>query len=238
MKDIAPAPDAPPQKIIRSRGLKFPMDPRVINRRRKRLLTDNAYELKETEAVMRVLRPDDTVIELGAGMGYMSTLMAKKKGVAAVHAFEANPAMIPYIRQVHALNEVETVTVHNALLGPRKGKAVDFYVRGDFVASSLQDNLGDAHGGVITVEKVEVRNVNTTLKEIEPSVLVCDIEGAEADLLPAADLSGLRAAVVELHPQWIGQAGVQAVFDAMHKGGLTYFPRLSHNKVVCFKKDW
>jgi len=44
-------------------------------------------------------------------------------------------------------------------------------------------------------------------------------------------------AVVELHPQWIGQSGVQAVFDAMHKAGLTYFPRLSQSKVVTFKKD-
>jgi hypothetical protein len=69
-------------------------------------------------------------------------------------------------------------------------------------------------------------------------VLVCDIEGAEAELLPAGDWSGLRAAVVELHPQWIGQAGVQAVFDAMQRAGLTYFPRASQAKVVTFRKGW
>ncbi len=44
--------------------------------------------------------------------------------------------------------------------------------------------------------------------------------------------------MVELHPQWIGQAGVQAVFDAFHKAGLTYYPKTSDKKVVTFLKGW
>ena len=50
--------------------------------------------------------------------------------------------------------------------------------------------------------------------------------------------SSLRVAIIELHPQWIGQSGVQAVFDAMSKAGLTYFPKASESKVVTFRKDW
>ena len=88
------------------------------------------------------------------------------------------------------------------------------------------------------MEHVEVRAVNEELARVAPTVLICDIEGAEADLLPAADLSGLRAAIVEVHPQWIGQAGVQAVFDAMNRGGLSYFPKASEGKVVTFRKGW
>ena len=63
------------------------------------------------------------------------------------------------------------------------------------------------------------------------------LDGSGA-LLPGADLSCLRAAVIELHPQWIGQDGVQKVFDAMHRAGLTYFPRASEGKVVTFLKGW
>jgi FkbM family methyltransferase len=178
------------------------------------------------------------VIELGAGLGYMSSLIAAKCQPRAIHSFEANPALIPYIHAVHRVNGIETVTVTNALLGARKAKAREFYVRGDFLASSLEDNLGDAHGGVVRVAEVPVLNVNTVLKEIRPTVMMCDIEGAEVELFAHADLSCLRAAVVELHPQWVGQAGVQAVFDAMAKSGLTYFPRSSNGKVVLFKRDW
>jgi threonine dehydrogenase-like Zn-dependent dehydrogenase len=212
MKD---APTSP--KFIRTRGLRFPYDPQIITRKRRRLMRDDHYEHKESEAVLRVVKPDDTVIELGAGMGYMSTLLAKKLGVKTVHAFEANPRMIPYIHAVHAANGVEGVTVHNAILGAADGRA-KFYVRGDFV--------------------IDIRNAQAVFDAISPTVLVCDIEGAEADLLPLIDLSGLRCAIVELHPQWIGQAGVQAVFDAMQAGGLTYYPRMSNAKVVTFRKGW
>ena len=76
------------------------------------------------------------------------------------------------------------------------------------------------------------------LEEVRPEVLICDIEGGEAELLPAGDWSSLRAAVIELHPQWIGQSGVQAVFDAMQGAGLSYFPRASHGKVVTFRRGW
>lgn len=233
-------PDAPsgPPKFIRSRGMKFPYDPRIIPDKRKRLLRSGDYERKEFDAVMKLLQPEDIVVEIGAGMGYMSTMMSKKKAVQHVHAFEANPAMIPYIRSVHAENGVTNVTVHNALLSATGGGTVDFYVRGDFVASSMEDNVGDAHGGIVSVEQVEVRDINALFAEVKPTVLVCDIEGAEAHLLPATDLSCLRGAVVELHPQWIGKSGVQAVFDAMHKAGLTYNPWTSRAKVVSFRKDW
>ncbi|SMX34280.1 FkbM family methyltransferase [Actibacterium lipolyticum] len=220
--------------FIKSRGILFPDDPTIITRKRRRLLRQNTYEQKETEAVLRNIQASDTVIELGAGMGYMSSFVAARLGVRNVHAFEANPRLIPYIKAVHAQNGLERIKVYNAVLGPRKGKA-KFYVRDDFVASSLSK---DAAGGVTSVESIPVMNAQKTFDEIQPTALICDIEGAEADLLKKIDLSCLRCAVIELHPQWIGQEGVQAVFDAMAAGGLTYSPRASEGKVVTFLKGW
>lgn len=240
--ETAPAPEtgsAPESRrsaFIRSRGMKIPKHPQFTTGRVRGALREGTYENRECEAVLRVVREGDTVLELGAGLGYMSTLITTKKPGTRVHAFEANPALIPFIRQVHEANGVtDRVVVHNALLAPEASQAVPFYVRDNFLASSLDK---DATGGVIATHAIEVRGFGATLAELGPDVLVCDIEGAEADLLPAADLSGLRAAVVELHPQWIGQSGVQAVFDAMHRGGLTYFPKTSNAKVVTFRKGW
>ena len=230
--DTAPA-------FIRSRGLLFPDDPAVLSPKLRRMLRAKTYELKEFEAIRALVGPDDTVLELGAGIGFMSTVAARRCGARRVVSYEANPALIPYIRAVHQANGVsDRAEVRNALLAGRKGKPVDFHIRKNLLASSLDAMQGDSDGGVIATEKVEVHGINTVLKELSPSVLICDIEGAEADLLPRADLSGLRLAIVELHPQWIGQTGVQAVFDAMHKGGLSYFPKRSNAKVVAFRKGW
>lgn len=223
---------------IRSRGLLFPDDPAVIPQRIRRMLRNRDYEAREAAAVRALVGAEDVALELGAGIGYMSTLMAKACKAKEVHSFEGNPSLIPYVRQVHALNGVaDRAQVTNALLGPQAGTAT-FYQREDFLASSLDPNPRGLASPVIAEHQVEVRDIKAAMQEIKPSVLVCDIEGAEAHVLPAADLSTVRVAVVELHPQWIGQAGVQAVFDAFHAAGLTYFPKTSDKKVVTFLKGW
>lgn len=222
--------------FIRSRGLKFPDDHKILPWRVRRSLNMRKYEEREADAVRKLIGPDDVVIELGGGIGFMSTLMARSCKAKAVHCFEANPTLIPYIERVYAANDITTATVTNALLGPRKGKAV-FYERQNFLGSSLEPNPKGA-SPVVREHEVEVLNIKTVMNKIKPTALVCDIEGAEADLLPLADLSGLRVAVVELHPQWIGQAGTQAVFDAFQRAGLTYYPKTSDKKVVTFLKGW
>lgn len=226
---------APKRPFLFSHGLKFPKHPQFIRGPVRGALRENRYELKETQAALRIVRRDDVVLELGGGLGYMSTLVAARCKVREVHVFEANPQLIEYMTSVHAANGIENATIHHALLAEKAGDPVPFYVRENFLASSLDK---DAMGGVIAQEQVEVRGVQDTLDQIKPSVLICDIEGAEAHVLPAGDFQGLRAAIIETHPQWIGQKGVQAVFDTMQAAGLTYFPKASDGKVVTFLKDW
>jgi len=233
------SPQAPQQAqaksdFIVSNGIKFPKQKPFISGNVRGALRKGSYEAREAAAAQKLIIEDDVVIELGAGLGYMSTLIATKTKAAHVHTFEANPQLIPYIRSVHIANEVENVTLHHAILGPRKGTA-DFYVRERFIASSLAPIEGT---NVISVEQVEMRNAKTVFKEVKPTVLVCDIEGGEADLIPAMDLSNLRAAMIELHPQWIGPEGVNAVFAAFISAGMAYWSRGSHGKVVCFRRKW
>lgn len=226
------------QTVITSRGVKLPDDPRYLSDRHRKLLKKNSYESKEADAALKAVKSSDIVMELGGGLGFMSSLISMNSKPASYHLFEANPALIPYIRAVHGLNGLQGIDVQNAMLGAKDAEAANFYVRHDFLASSMADDLGDANGGVARVEQVPVLAINAVMQRIKPSFLICDIEGAEASILPKADLSSLRAVLIELHPQTTGQSGIQAVFDVMHTHGLTYFPRASEGKVVLFKKDW
>lgn len=223
-----------PEGFVMSRGMRFPKDPRFIKGRLRSALRQNRYEAKETEAVLRVVRPDDVVIELGAGIGYMSTLVATKRAVRSVHAFEANPHLIPYIRSVHAANGLENAHVTHGILGASEGH-VDFHVRGNLLSSSMMPFDDDQE---VETHKVEVLDAAEVFATVQPTVLICDIEGAEQDLIPTLDLSNLRAAVVELHPQWIGPEGVNKVFRAFMDAGLAYYHRGSTNKVVSFRRAW
>jgi FkbM family methyltransferase len=197
-------------------------------------LRTNAYESKESEAALRVVREGDVVVELGGGVGYMSTLVATKRAIKSVHVFEANPNLIPYIHSVHAANDVTNAHVTNAILGPSKG-SVDFYIREPMLGSSMEVLDGEVDPPSV---KVDVLDAKTTFKDIGASVLICDIEGAEVDLIPQLDLTGLRAAIIETHPQWIGPEGINKVFRAFMDAGLAYYHRGSHGKVLAFRTDW
>lgn len=222
--------------FIRSRGMNIPKHPQLTTGRVRGAIREGTYERKECDAVMRVVRQGDRVLELGGGLGYMSTLLSVKKKVEKVVSYEANPALIPYIHSVHAANDVTNVEVRNALLSPAGGDPVKFYVRDNFLGSSM--NLDADPDSVKKIVDIEQHAIGPVLDDLKPDVLVCDIEGAEAMVLPSADWTGIRVAIIELHPQWIGQQGVQTVFDAMHKAGLTYFPKASEAKVVTFRKGW
>lgn len=222
-------------KFIKCLGMRFPLDRELLPKRVRISLRNESYEGKESWAAVRLVKPEDVVLELGAGIGFMSTLVATKTRAAEVHCFEANPRLIPYIEAVHAANGVTNAHIHHALLGAKPGRRA-FYQRASILDSSLDPLPEDDD----TVEKVQVpvQDGAKALARIRPSVLICDIEGAEADLLPQLDLSGLRAVLIELHPQWIGKEGIARVFEAMSRAGLVFFPRWSQGKVAVFRSDW
>lgn len=221
---------------VMSKGMKFPKDGHFITGQLRAALRENRYEAKEAQCVLRLVRDEDTVIELGAGIGFMSTLVATRRKLKGVFAFEANPALIPYIQSVHAANDLSNAHVTHGILGKRNG-STEFYVRDNLLSSSLAPLEGDTQVNTQKV-KVDVLNASHVFKEIKPSILIADIEGAEATLLPQLDLGGLRGAMIELHPQYIGPEGVNAVFHAMMDAGLAYYPRGSTQKVVCFRRAW
>ena len=225
---------APNAGFIQSMGVKFPRRNDIMPPRIRHALRAGSYEAKEARSVLRVVHADDVVLELGGGVGFISSLIATRRKVAHIHVFEANSELAAYIRDTHAANGIDNATVHNAILGKRKGKTT-FHVRGNLIGSSL-DKMDGA--GVTRSETVDIVNASKAMKDIKPTVLVCDIEGAEAELIPQLDLSTVRAAVLELHPQWIGVDGVNAVFRAFIEAGLAYYPKLSNQKVVTFRRNW
>ncbi len=222
------------EDFLISRALKFPKHPGIIKGRLRRALRQGTYEKKEADAVLKTIKAGDRVLELGGGIGFMSTHIAKNRAIESIDVFEANPHLVPYIEDVHKANGITNARVHNAILAKRKGRA-EFFVRGNILASSLDAR---EEAPPVSVETIEARNAGHVMAEVKPTILVCDIEGAEEYLIPLMDLSGLRAAILELHPQWIGPEGVNKVFSAFMAAGLAYHPRSSAQKVVVFRRNW
>jgi FkbM family methyltransferase len=163
------------------------------------------YESKEVDIVEQKLEATDIVVEVGAGLGYLSAFCAKKIGGDRVHTFEANPALMPLIHSTHQRNGIAPA-VHNALLAKGDGECT-FYVEPDFWASSA--TVGSDQAQTITVPQ---RDLNAELMRLAPTFLIIDIEGGETEFFSYADLAGVKKICLETHPGILGNDGVSAVF--------------------------
>jgi FkbM family methyltransferase len=206
-------------EVIETNGVKVPFVSGIITPAIEKPMRNNRYEGGECNALRELLEPGDRVLELGAGVGLLSTVAATVEGVEVV-AVEANPDLIPLIRETHRLNGVESVTLLNGVVAPRAGDPLDFYLRADFWASSMEP---DSRPFVRSV-KVPSLGIGDLIAEHDPTVIVCDIEGGELGLFDRVDLSNVRLVVMEFHPKVYGRRRVDALHELFARRGLDVMP--------------
>ena len=178
------------------------------------------YERGEARWLIWEIEPDDIVMEIGAGMGFLSALAALHIGSDRVFAFEANPAMIPVIQATYELNGVRPEVV-NASLADREGM-VRFYVEEDFVMSSVHRQSASAKA--LAVPQLEV---NREIARIGPTFMVIDVEGAESDLVSVVEWQGVRKLIIDLHPHLYGELGAREVVSTLEAEGFEVDEKIS-----------
>jgi len=217
-------------EVIETNGIKIPFVPHIITPRIERSMRNNRYEKRECELLRSVLISGDRVLELGAGVGLISSLAAKVDGVSAITAIEANPDLIPLIRETHLLNDITNVDLRNGIVVASECKHAPFYLRANFWASSMEPESR----AYKEKKHLPCFNIHALIEETQPSVIVSDIEGGEMGLFEEADLSGVRAMVVEFHPKVYGAQMVVKLTNDLEAKGLAYQITDKPLNVRCF----
>lgn len=218
--------------VLHFKGLKVPVTGPHISRSVWKHLWKGGYEAPEIFALQRLLKSGDTVLELGTGMGVVSAVAAKMHPNITVEAYEANPALIEPIHNLHKMNAITNINVNNAILLPTDTESVrKFNLHKNFTESSIRDGISSANS-----VDVPVQDFRAVLNKIRPDVFVCDIEGGEEEVFVEADLNGIRAVVLELHPEIVSRAAIKMIFDVCARAGL--YPRIEYSseRVVAFEK--
>lgn len=211
-------------KVVEISGVKLALDHPSLSPKMKFNLRLGHYEAHEQVLLKECLQPNDRVLEIGAGIGFLSNLAAKIVPSDQITAVEANPDLIGLIRKNQQLNGVSFAVV-NAVLGAGHGER-DFYVTANFWASGLSPIPGARKISVPQLDFMEL------LERTAPTVLVIDIEGGEAELLRDAVLSGVTTAIIELHPAVLNPSQVSSIFQTLAKNGL--FPDLKRSSGMVF----
>lgn len=219
--------------IVEHFGIKLRIDPDFMTPLLMDAIRQGRYETPEARRIGNILRQGDVVLEIGAGIGFMSALMLKNPVVERVVSFEANPLLIPKIQRTMDDNGVgaQRFELHNAILGAEETGMVDFHVHRDFWASSLRKTTATIHSFPIPLVSFD-----RTIKTTRPTVIVCDIEGGEKTLFTTSDLTGVRCVYLELHQRVLGPAGMRDVFQAFHDRGFHYDQTHSSGAIVLFSR--
>jgi len=211
-------------------GIALPLKHPLITAPIRRDIYFGDYERKELDVIERRLQPGDTIMEVGAGIGFLSAYCARFLGDGRVFAYEANPALLTLIAEVHARNKVHPRVVE-ALLGEGDGER-DFFVEPDYWASSLVRRSAAAR--CVRIPQIDF---NGELRRVAPNFLIVDVEGGEYELLRRADLSGVSKLCLEVHPDVLGNARVSELFASLVAGGLALDFTLMRKNVFYFYRE-
>lgn len=195
-------------------------------------LLQNAYEVPEINALINLINDGDRILELGTGIGIVSGIASQIRDNITIETYEANPNLIEHIHALHSLNGIKNVQVNNAILTPdpsvetRPFHLHQYFPEGSVIETKLTEGTID----------VPVLDFNAVVSRFSPSVLVCDIEGAEADIFSGANLSGFRAIILEMHPHLISRQAVKQIYDSCSAAKLYPVQEFSDALVVAFER--
>lgn len=214
-------------------GIHLDIDPAYMSENMMNVLRQKRYETTEATQLQRLIQPNEVVLEIGAGIGFISTLITKSPLTVKVVSYEANPALIDRISATvtkNAKDDARKWEIRNAvLMNGDIPESVDFYVHNDFWASSLTP-IPDAK----CIERVPVKNFNAVLAEVKPTLIVCDIEGGEMELFKNADLSSVKKVYMEIHQRRVGRRAIRELFQYFHARDFHYDQAHSVGAVVLF----
>ncbi len=181
----------------------------------QRIQKEGMWEFEVTKCILENIKPSDVVVEIGANIGYYTTIIADilKRGSGKLIAYEANEEVYRLAQVSLLLNNSESkVQLKNLAVSDKEGEIEFSYYA---INPKVEMNLGAAHltiqddFGQKTLKQRMVKcvSLDEDLADI-PSidVLRMDIEGSEALALKGAKKLIERSPNLKIIMEWFPSA--------------------------------
>jgi FkbM family methyltransferase len=181
------------------------------------------YERSERALLQRWLDSNAPVVELGGGIGVVSTLVNCRLSNPARHVVvEANPGLLPILERQRQLNGASFNVEHAAI--DYSGAATTTLNASDgFLAGRVRNGGPGIAVVTTTLGRVFERHPWTGV------TLICDIEGLETDLVEHEGEileRHCRTLVIEVHPEFRTDEARARMFDALQRRGFSVVDNL------------
>jgi FkbM family methyltransferase len=162
-------------------GFKINLDP-VFDKNIENVIYERGvYEQGTVSVLQDFLQVGDTFVDVGANIGWLSLVGAKKAGVnGKVYAFEPVPTTFNILKSNKELNQFSQIELNQFALG-NKEEVLTIYPEKENRGGASILNHQSGNGVKIEVKKLDNFNINSKI-----NVIKIDVEGFELDVLKGA----------------------------------------------------
>ena len=205
-------------------GIRVPIRTSPLSPSARRQLMRGRYETAERRIVGQLLEEGDHVLEVGASIGIVSSVLWKKVGPRGrVLSVEANLALRPHFERQMTVNGIQGEWV-GALCCPVWGQYIpdsistqSFVPSTDSLEGAAREPTADREPGPPwrTAEHI------CDHFRMNPTAVVIDVEGSEAVwcIVSPGFPKSVRTVVVEIHPLLIGASRAGRCIQALIEEG-------------------
>lgn len=182
----------------------------LLDAQTRRELRRGRYQQAKAAQLASKIEPNDSFLDVGAGLGFTALLTASMVGESNVIAVEADPQAATAARANFALNNRSIQLLEAALATPDAEAAdgtVAFYPNAVFGASACSPRAGG-------IEPIRVPRVDlaTLLAEWEVTVVNLEAAGHECDIVAGVDdFRAVRVLLITIHEKASGYESTVAL---------------------------
>ena len=170
--------------VSRRDGIRIVVDPEDHRTAPIEILNFGEYEPKETQVIRRIAEQMDTMLDIGANIGWYSLMTSKINPKSIIHSFEPIPTTYSRLIQNFALNSIEALHCHNYGFSNEPG-SFPFYFYPEGSGNASMQNLAGREDA--TIVDCELRTLDSVLDWLPSNnridFLKCDVEGNELFVL-------------------------------------------------------
>jgi len=215
------------------KGLKITVPNKVLTENVARRMARDNYETSEYRALKKHLRPSDIYLDIGGGVGFTSCAAAEIVTPKNITVLEANPILIPAIKQNLSQNGFAGATVIHGAVSEETSEEKIILSHGDgFWAGHTITGRRKLKNQIL----VPVVSFLSLLRKTEPTFIGMDIEGMEFGLFKETLPNSVRFISMETHSGIYGHVGLKGLMQDIFNQGFGYVPDGSAGQQLCFEK--
>jgi FkbM family methyltransferase len=197
---------------------------RRLEEHEKMLSVLGVCDLIVTESLWRLTQPGELAVDVGANIGYMSSILAKRVGSSgSVYAFEAHPEIFKElkhnVKRWEQDNNINNISIQNLAVSDKSGflklGVPEAFNQNRGISSIVTDN--DEIANKSSVLTVQASTLDEFLVNKNVGVLKIDVEGHEIQVLKGAEnllkTGRIRDCVFEEHNSY--PTAVTNYFESM-----------------------